>query len=485
MNPSSRHTGLIGKSRKWRLAGAVAASLLANAAIVAVITTSAGPAAADTAPYPVTCSWPYSAPFATTAVTTGSLSTSPVLAGGGETLNNYGISVTIPESVVDFAVANGNTALTGSVSTQIDATGISPAATPETLAASTGTLTEGEPATVSTQPPASAPVFTAATSGTVAVAQDASLTVNFTALVDGIPLPIPVTIDCTTTQTDIDSTVVATVPDAPASISVTPGNGQISISWTAPYGGGYPVSGYVITAAAVGGGSVLSQALNTSATSTILGGLTNGTSYDVTVAAVNQLGTGPAGTFAGNPVIPTSAAPLFTSANTVAAAVGHKLSFKVDAAGTPKPTLTASGLPGWLTFTPAAKGGSGTLTGTPPAGAGGVYAMTFSAANGVGFTVTQAVALSVLEFTSPSSVTFPLGQSDSLLVQTSLSPGPVTMALSGALPPNVSFEVDPDGEAVISGTPSGAAKTYHLTLKATYASVTCTLRLTLTTTTVS
>jgi hypothetical protein len=42
-----------------------------------------------------------------------------------------------------------------------------------------------------------------------------------------------------------------------------------------------------------------------------------------------------------------------------------------------------------------------------------VYPVTFSAANGVGFTDTQNATLSVLEFTSPASATFPLNQSDS------------------------------------------------------------------------
>ena len=79
--------------------------------------------------------------------------------------------------------------------------------------------------------------------------------------------------------------------------------------------------------------------------------------------------------------------------------------------------MGASGLPSWLTFTPAALGGAGTLTGPAPVGSGGVYPITFTASNGVGFPVTQHATLSVLEFTSATSATFPLNQSDSFTVR--------------------------------------------------------------------
>lgn len=275
---------------------------------------------------------------------------------------------------------------------------------------------------------------------------------------------------------------LTTVPGAPTAVSALPGNGQISVSWTAPASnGGLPITGYIVSAATAGGGTTLTETLNAPASGVVMGGLGNGTAYDVTVAAINSDGTGPAGVSSDNPVTPTSAAPLITSANGVAAAVGHALSFKVTAVGKPKPTMGASGLPGWLTFTPAAGGGSGTLKGTPPAGSGGVYPITFTASNGVGFPVSQSATLSVLDITSAASATFPLNQSDSFTVTTSLSPAPVTLSLSGTLPPNVSFIVGSNGTATLSGVPTGKAKAYQITFKATFGGATLTQKFTLTT----
>jgi Fibronectin type III domain len=274
--------------------------------------------------------------------------------------------------------------------------------------------------------------------------------------------------------------VPPTVPGAPAGVSAVGGNTAVSVSWAAPGSdGGSPVTGYLVSAQ--GGGTTITQTVSSaSATSAVIGGLTNGTAYDVTVAAVNAVGTGPAAAASG-PVTPTAAAPLITSPNSMVVGVGQKLTFKVTAAGSPKPAITAAGLPGWLTFTPAG-GGSGTLSGSPPPGAGGVYALTFGASNGVGFAVTQDATLSVLEFTSAASATFPLGQPASFTVTTSLPADAPAISLSGSLPPDVSFEVGSDGTATLSGTASGKAKNYSITFKATLGTAATTQKFTLTTT---
>jgi large repetitive protein len=271
------------------------------------------------------------------------------------------------------------------------------------------------------------------------------------------------------------------VPGSPAGVSALPGNTQISVSWSAPASdGGSPITGYTVSAQ--GDGTTITQTLSSpSATSTVIGGLTNGAAYDVTVAAINVVGTGPAAAASGNPVTPTASAPLITSSNSMVVGVGQKLSFKVTAVGTPKPTLTASGLPSWLTFTPAAAGGSGTLSGSPPPGSGGVYPITFGASNGVGFAVTQNATLSVLEITSSPSATFTLNQPNSFTVTTSLPSDPVALSLSGTLPPNVSFDIGSNGTATLSGTPTGKAKNYSITFKATFSTATTTQKFTLTT----
>jgi hypothetical protein len=86
----------------------------------------------------------------------------------------------------------------------------------------------------------------------------------------------------------------------------------------------------------------------------------------------------------------------------------------------------------------------------------------------------------VLEFTSAPSATFTLGQSDSFTVTTSLSSPAVTMALTGSLPPDVSYTVN-DGSAVLSGIPAGTAKTYTVTFTATFGAAKTTQKFTLST----
>lgn len=79
------------------------------------------------------------------------------------------------------------------------------------------------------------------------------------------------------------------LPAAPTSVQATAGDGYATLSWTAPaYTGSGPITGYRVTPA---GGTA--RVFNGSATSAVFTGLTNGTSYSFTVAAINAYGTGP------------------------------------------------------------------------------------------------------------------------------------------------------------------------------------------------
>jgi Fibronectin type III domain len=97
-----------------------------------------------------------------------------------------------------------------------------------------------------------------------------------------------------------------TVPDAPTGLTAMPGDGKVTLSWTAPPDGGAPITGYVI-----GGGGTCTPSPAT-ATTCVVSGLTNGVPVSFTVAAVNSAGTGPAAT---SPTV-TPVAPTTTTTTT-------------------------------------------------------------------------------------------------------------------------------------------------------------------------
>ncbi len=82
-------------------------------------------------------------------------------------------------------------------------------------------------------------------------------------------------------------------PSAPTNLSVTPGNGSLSVSWTAPSSGGSVITDYIIQWSSNSGTSWTTFSDGASLSTTeVISGLTNGTAYLVQVAAVNAAGTG-------------------------------------------------------------------------------------------------------------------------------------------------------------------------------------------------
>ena len=88
----------------------------------------------------------------------------------------------------------------------------------------------------------------------------------------------------------------ATVPGVPTNVTAVPGSAVATVSWTAPASnGGSPVTGYIVRVY-TGTSTTPSSSVTAGATATslVVTGLGNGTSYRFDVAAVNAVGTGPA-----------------------------------------------------------------------------------------------------------------------------------------------------------------------------------------------
>ncbi len=117
-------------------------------------------------------------------------------------------------------------------------------------------------------------------------------------MASGQPLPPAVVTPLSTTTI----TAATAVPGAPTNVVATAGNASATLTWSAPASdGGSAVIGYVITPSS---GSPVTVGDVTSDTVT---GLTNGSPYSFTVAAINAVGTGPAST-ASNSVTPVAPA---------------------------------------------------------------------------------------------------------------------------------------------------------------------------------
>jgi hypothetical protein len=111
---------------------------------------------------------------------------------------------------------------------------------------------------------------------------------------------------------------------------------------------------------------------------------------------------------------------------------------------------------------------TGVLSGTPAAGTGGTYPITFAAANGVAPDASQAFTLTVHQapaITSANATTFTEGSAGSFTVTATGTPTPTTFGESGALPNGVTFNTTTH---VLAGTPAaGTAGVYPITFTAT------------------
>jgi uncharacterized repeat protein (TIGR01451 family) len=161
--------------------------------------------------------------------------------------------------------------------------------------------------------------------------------------------------------------------------------------------------------------------------------------------------------------------PAITSAATITFTVGITNNFNVTTVGFPTPAITQTGaLPAGVSFMDNGDG-TGSLGGTPAAGTGGSYPLTFIAGNQAGISLVQNFTLVVQEgpaITSPNAASFTVGASGIFTVTTTGFPTP-TIGLFDALPYGLTFVDNGDGTGTLSGTPStGTGGSYPLTFRA-------------------
>ncbi len=198
------------------------------------------------------------------------------------------------------------------------------------------------------------------------------------------------------------------VPAAPTGVTATAGNGQATVSWTAPSDGNSPITSYTVTPY-VGSTAQTPTVINGSppATSATVGGLTNGTAYTFTVTATNAVGTGPASA-ASNAVTPAApTAPAAPASVTAAAGNGSAtVTWTAPAnGGSAISSYTVTPYIGATAQTPT------TVTGSPPATTatiggltnGTAYTFTVTATNAVGTSPASAASNAV----TPSAASIP------------------------------------------------------------------------------
>ncbi|WP_049790019.1 Ig-like domain-containing protein [Paenibacillus sp. JDR-2] len=125
------------------------------------------------------------------------------------------------------------------------------------------------------------------------------------------------------------SATPAIAPAAPTNVTATAGDGQVTLTFTAPADdGGSPITRYEVTV--VPGNVVVSGTSST----IVVTGLSNGTSYTFTVKAINAAGVS-VSSAESNPVVPKSSSPTVpTTPNTVNNSVDVLINGKVENAGT-------------------------------------------------------------------------------------------------------------------------------------------------------
>jgi hypothetical protein len=184
---------------------------------------------------------------------------------------------------------------------------------------------------------------------------------------------------------------------------------------------------------------------NGNGTATLSGTPTASGIYPISFTATNGIGVPATQNF----TLTVNQMPAITSANATTFTVGTAGSFTVTATGFPTPTFSENGaLPAGVTF----NAGTGVLSGTPNAGTGGVYTITFSATNAAG-TTNQTFTLTVNQAPSITAAA---------ANQTVCAGATATFvaAASGFPAPTVQWQVSTNGGVTFNNIPGATSTTY-------------------------
>lgn len=266
------------------------------------------------------------------------------------------------------------------------------------------------------------------------------------------------------------------VPPAPESLKATSVDEGASLSWSAPWDGGSPITGYVVNEYAGLSATGPATVVGTESTAPIYTatGLTDNEVYTFTVQAEN--GQGPGGV--STPVTVVAGLPLstagFTSGNSATATTGQAFTFVMTTGSTTAPLVTEKGrLPSGVSF--KSYGNSiATMSGTPTPGAkvGGIYPLVLTATYGTGITkkvINQNFTFTVLQSTimaQPKPVVERVGATFAASIAASGYPKP-GFTESGGLPGGVTFVDGGNGIAHLEGTLAPDTQgTYPITVTA-------------------
>ena len=308
----------------------------------------------------------------------------------------------------------------------------------------------------------STPTATVSYSGSLPAGVTVTPGANGTATIAGTPAAAtggsyPLTLTATAAGNDPATQAFTLVVNQPAAVSTQPQSLTVNAGNPASFtaaASGFPAptvqwqvdagSGYVNIAGATSATYAFTAAQGD-----------NGKSY----RAIFTNGTGSATSAAANLTVGT--APTFSSAPSAAfTADGSAQSFAITTSGVPDAAITTTGtLPAWLSLA-SGTGGTATLSGTPPAGSGGVYSFGLAASNGFGPAASQPFTLTVNEaprIPATNSGTFRVGAAGSLAVTaTGGFPVATTLAATGTLPSGVTFTDNGGGSGTFAGTPAAA-----------------------------